>query len=317
MSQEIEHAYREMSVLRHSANQNDSPVLPTPDQLAEEIPIALVFNGISHAVMMATPLDLEDFAVGFSLAEQIIDHASQIYDIECVNNDAVGQSANTVGVEVRMTIASECFVRLKEKRRSLIGKTGCGVCGLESLNALDLNIPTLVPVLMPIVVPALMPGNASASNGDVQPETRLDKQALLKAFDSLKSKQPINAITGAMHAAAWVDMTGAIQLVREDVGRHNALDKLVGALAIDAKLNSKGKSIRQPGFAIMSSRASYELVQKSARANIAILATISAPTALAVRLAEQAGMCLIGFVRQKNFVVYSHPERLLLTEHAE
>lgn len=309
MSQEIEHAYREMLVLRHSANQNDSPVLPTPDQLAEEIPIALVFNGISHAVMMATPLDLEDFAVGFSLAEQIIDHASQIYDIECINNDAVGQSANTVGVEVRITIASECFVRLKDKRRSLIGKTGCGVCGLESLNALDLNIPTLTP--------AVMLGNASASNGDIQPETRLDKQALLKAFDSLKSKQPINAITGAMHAAAWVGMAGTIQLLREDVGRHNALDKLVGALAIDAKLNSKGKSIRQPGFAIMSSRASYELVQKSARANIAILATISAPTALAVRLAEQAGMCLIGFVRQKNFVVYSHPERLLLIDNAE
>ncbi len=313
MSQEIEHAYREMSVLRHSANQNDSPVLPTPDQLAEEIPIALVFNGISHAVMMATPLDLEDFAVGFSLAEQIIDHTSQIYDIECVSSDEEAQLTNTIGIELRITIASECFVRLKEKRRSLVGKTGCGICGLESLNALDLNMPVLMPIVMPIV----MPGNASANNGDVQPETRLDKQALLTAFDSLKSKQPINAITGAMHAAAWVDMAGAIQLVREDVGRHNALDKLVGALAIDAKLNSKAKSIRQPGFAIMSSRASYELVQKSARANIAILATISAPTALAVRLAEQAGMCLIGFVRQKNFVVYSHPERLLLTEHAE
>ncbi|WP_367185282.1 formate dehydrogenase accessory sulfurtransferase FdhD, partial [Rugamonas sp.] len=266
---------------------NEDDELPTPvrllpvhrvgvssdDHVAVETPVALVFNGISHAVMMASPLELEDFALGFSLSERIVDSAADIYDIDCV------PATCGSGVELRMTICGASFMRLKEKRRSLAGSTGCGLCGLESLGALELRMP---------------PVGAQAA---------VTKAALMAAFDALAARQPLNALTGALHAAAWAGPDGAIVLAREDVGRHNALDKLVGALA-------RGGA-RGPGFALMSSRASYELVQKAARADIGLLATISAPTALAVRMAEQAGICLVGFVRQHGCVVYSHPERLL------
>ncbi|HAT31335.1 MAG TPA: formate dehydrogenase accessory sulfurtransferase FdhD [Janthinobacterium sp.] len=260
--------WRALGVRRHGP---DASGAQASDMVAEEVPVALVFNGVSHAVMMVTPLDLEDFAVGFSLSERIIGSAADIYDIECVHGAA--------GIELRLTIAGACFARLKEARRSLTGNTGCGVCGLESLAALD-----------------LAPAPVSA-------RTEVARSALLRAFEALPALQPANALTGAMHAAAWVDADGAILTVREDVGRHNALDKLIGALARGGP--------RRPGFAIMSSRASYELVQKAARADIGLLATISAPTALAVRMAEQAGICLIGFARRQGCVVYSHAERLL------
>ncbi|MFZ6673986.1 formate dehydrogenase accessory sulfurtransferase FdhD [Undibacterium sp. Xuan67W] len=284
---EMARASRRLSIERHKFSTNISE--RTDDAIAEEIPVALVFNGVSHAVMMATPMDLEDFAIGFSLAEQIVDRPDQIYDIECI------QSAPALGIEVQITIASDCFVRLKDKRRSLSGKTGCGLCGLESLTALDLAAPFIVR--------------------DVQ----VGKQALAKAFEELQSKQPVNALTGALHAAAWSDLHGEIQIVREDVGRHNALDKLIGALTADTRRQFREQSATsliatslasRTGFAVMTSRASYELVQKAARAGIAILATISAPTTLAISIAERAGICLIGFVREKGFVVYSHPERL-------
>ncbi|MET3133893.1 FdhD protein [Oxalobacteraceae bacterium GrIS 1.11] len=259
--------WREVGVLRHAPG---GGARAETDKVAEEIPVALVFNGISHAVMMATPLDLEDFALGFSLSERIVDEPGQIYDIDSEQGAA--------GIELRLTIASECFMRLKEKRRNLAGNTGCGLCGLESLAALELAPP---PVAAGPVI---------------------TKAALVRAFDALQTLQPLNALTGAMHAAAWVGLDGAILAVREDVGRHNALDKLIGSLA---------RAPRAPGFAIMSSRASYELVQKAARADIGLLATISAPTTLAVRMAEQAGICLVGFVRGQACVAYAHAERLL------
>ncbi|MCU6433773.1 formate dehydrogenase accessory sulfurtransferase FdhD [Undibacterium sp. Jales W-56] len=275
---EMARASRRLPIERHTFSAH--AVARTDDAIAEEMPVALVFNGISHAVMMATPMDLEDFAIGFSLTEQIVDRLDQIYDMECVQNSAA------FGIEVRISIASACFARLKHKRRSLSGKTGCGLCGLESLTALDLATPV------------------------VTKRPQVSKSALKKAFSNLQARQPVNALTGALHAAAWVDLQGDIQIVREDVGRHNALDKLIGALGTDMQ----GKNQVAPlvaGFALMTSRASYELLQKAARADIAILATISAPTTLAIRIAEQAGICLIGFVRQQGFVVYSHPGRLL------
>ncbi|MFM9435384.1 formate dehydrogenase accessory protein FdhD [Janthinobacterium sp. CG_23.3] len=259
-----------LAVLRHAPGGTG---LPATDSVAEEVPLALVYNGISQAVMMATPLDLDDFAVGFSLSERIVDQPGDIYDIELV------YTPGAVGAELRLSIASDCFMRLKERRRSQAGNTGCGLCGLESLGALDLE-------------------PAAVGAADV-----IAKAALLRAFASLASRQPLNALTGATHAAAWVGLDGAILTVREDVGRHNALDKLIGALARGGK--------RPPGFAIMSSRASYELVQKAARADIGLLATISAPTALAVRMAERAGICLVGFARQHGCVVYAHAARLL------
>jgi formate dehydrogenase accessory protein FdhD len=274
---------REMTVDQHKFA--DGWFLQTSDSIAEEVPVALVFNGISHAVMMATPLDLEDFAIGFSLAERIVDQASQIYDIVVVSNTAI------LGIELQIQIASECFVRLKNKRRSLSGKTGCGLCGLESLQSLDLATPRL--------------------NAD----HRVSKAALAKAFGQLSSKQVLNAATGSMHAAAWVNLEGNILCVREDVGRHNALDKLIGGLRCERRevtdiRDSVAGNAWAAGFAIMSSRASYELLQKSARAGISILATISVPTSLAISMAESAGICLIGFVREHGFVVYTHAQRL-------
>ncbi|MFZ6707921.1 formate dehydrogenase accessory sulfurtransferase FdhD [Undibacterium sp. TC9W] len=249
------------------------------DQIAQEMPVALVYNGISHAVMLATPLDLEDFALGFSLSEAIVDEASEIYDMECQSNPEVQ------GIEVQMQISAARFAALKERRRHLAGNTGCGLCGKDSLQALQMHLPAI----------------------KAEAVQQLSKASLLKALESLSSLQAINLQTGAVHAAAWVNMQGEILVLREDVGRHNALDKLLGALAI-AKVKTK---LQVDGFILLSSRLSYELVQKAARSNIAILAALSAPTALAIDLAEQAGICLIGFLRQHGYVVYTHPERLL------
>ncbi|PXX47213.1 formate dehydrogenase accessory sulfurtransferase FdhD [Undibacterium pigrum] len=248
------------------------------DQVAEEVPVALVYNGISHAAMLATPLNLEDFALGFSLSEAIVDDPSEIYEIECIS------SADVHGIEVQMRISAARFAALKERRRSLAGNTGCGLCGKESLQALPMQLPVIKSALVEQLSPA----------------------SLYKAMQALNAQQVINSQTGAVHAAAWVDMQGLILALREDVGRHNALDKLLGTLA-SARVIHKAS---EPGFLLMSSRISYELVQKAARANIAILAALSAPTSLAIDLAVQAGICLTGFVREHGFVVYSHPERL-------
>lgn len=243
------------------------------DQVAHEVPVALVFNGISHAVMLATPLDLSDFALGFSFSEGIINQTSDVYDMEqFVHPD--------VGIEIHLTIATAAFAQLKERRRSMVGRTGCGLCGLESLTAFESGIA----------------GIKVAESGFV-----ISQANLFKAFGALQSAQPVNAITGSMHAAAWINAAGEVLLVREDLGRHNALDKLIGAL-LDQD--------RRAGAVIMTSRASYELAQKTARAGIAMLATISAPTSLAIGLAQRSGLTLAGFVRNSSVVVYSHPERI-------
>lgn len=252
------------------------------DTVAEEVPVALVYNGISHAVMMASPLALEDFAIGFSLSESIVDSCRQIYDIEVVDDAAGGQ-----GLELRMTIASACMQHLKQKRRALTGTSGCGICGIQSLAAFEAALP---------------------ENARPDLSTRLSATALLKAFAEMQKFQTINALTGAMHAAAWADLDGNILMLREDVGRHNAMDKLIGALAT---AEQQFQQARPAGFALMSSRASYELVQKAARAGMPVLATISAPTSLAIRIAADAGITLIGFARDASFVSYTHPQRIL------
>lgn len=241
------------------------------DQVAEEIPVALVYNGISHAVMLASPADLEDFALGFSLSEGILRDASELYDLEV---EQLGE-----GIQVDMRIAAECFMRLKQRRRNLTGRTGCGLCGVETLE-------------QAVRHPAPVAGGLQVS-----------AEAVHRAMAAMTQAQPLQRITGAVHAAAWALPDGSLQLVREDVGRHNALDKLLGAMAAEGIDHAAG-------FIVITSRASYEIVQKAATRGIALVAAISAPTGLAVRIAEEAGVTLLGFTRGGGHVAYAHPERL-------
>ncbi len=243
------------------------------DWVATETAIALVYNGISHVVMMATPADLEDFALGFSLSEGILESAKQLLDCEIAETDK--------GIELALTITAEPFAKLKEKRRNLVGRTGCGLCGAESLD-------------QAITEPAM-----------VTTELTLSHEALQKAASALASQQTLQQQTGAVHGAAYCDQQGEILLVREDVGRHNALDKLLGALAKKEKAHDK-----EPGFALVTSRASYEMVAKTTSANIPLLAAVSAPTSLAIELAEKSGLTLVGFTRTGRHVVYANGQRI-------
>lgn len=242
------------------------------DHVAEEVPIALIYNGISHTVMLATPQDLEDFALGFSLAEGIIDSAKDVYGIEVVKQKN--------GIELHLEISTECFVRLKERRRSMTGRTGCGLCGAESLEQ-ALRLPNKV----------------------IESSEQFSRLALRQALKNLQGQQPIQGVTGATHASALANAQGEIVMVREDVGRHNALDKLLGARAKQAENESC--------FVVTTSRASYEMVQKVAVAGIPMLVAISAPTGLAIRVAEACGITLVGFAREHQHVVYTHAERLI------
>ncbi|QNB06751.1 formate dehydrogenase accessory sulfurtransferase FdhD [Herbaspirillum frisingense] len=241
------------------------------DVVAEEVPIALEYNGISHAVMMATPADLEDFALGFSLTEGILASPGELYECDIV--------PGCEGVQVQMRIATERFVALKEKRRNLTGRTGCGLCGAETLE-------------QAVRHPQAVQGGAGFTVAQVH-----------AAFEQMQAGQQLQQATGATHAAAWMDAAGRIVLVREDVGRHNALDKLIGALAEE-------KTDFSQGAAIITSRASYEMVQKAATVGIGFIAAVSAPTALAIRLAEETDVTLLGFVRKQGHVVYAGPHRL-------
>ncbi|UTH72979.1 formate dehydrogenase accessory sulfurtransferase FdhD [Chromobacterium sp. IIBBL 290-4] len=252
-----------LAVRRH----RDGECRADQDRVAEETPVALVFNGISHAVMMATPLDLEQLAIGFALTEGIVSRAAEIFDVEA--EFVCG------GAEVRLEIAQPAFLALKDKRRSLAGRTGCGVCGIESLGLLDLQ-----------------PERLSS------PRMRADAAAISRAASELPRWQALMKETGGVHAAAWCAPAGEVLRVFEDVGRHNALDKLIGQLTRDGEDMGRG-------FVFMSSRASYELTRKCARMGIPLLATISAPTSLAVDIARQAGMTLASFCRQNGFVEYT------------
>ncbi|MRV70352.1 formate dehydrogenase accessory sulfurtransferase FdhD [Duganella sp. FT92W] len=262
--------HRPCAITRHRGGET----LGALDNVAEEVPVALVFNGISHAVMMATPRDLEPLAVGFALTEGIVASAADIYDMEVHMLPAAA--------EVQLTISRQAFMQLKERRRSLAGRTGCGVCGIESLALLDLD-----PEPMPA---APLPESLAP--------------AIARAAQELPRRQALMRATGGVHAAAWCGLDGAVHAVFEDVGRHNAMDKLVGSLALD------GVDLRN-GFVFLSSRASYELVRKAARVGIPMLATISAPTSLAIDIAGKAGLTLASFCRQDGFTVYTdvRPDR--------
>lgn len=243
------------------------------DCVAEEVPVALEFNGISHAVMMATPADLEDFAYGFSVTEGIVDSTSQIHDCEW--------SASAQGYTVQLTIAASCFARLREKRRNMTGRTGCGLCGTESLaQAVRHPAPLLV-------------------------RPCFDARAVSMALATMRSRQLLLAVTGATHAAAWCTADGHLALIREDVGRHNALDKLVGALV-------RTRQSASTGFITITSRASYEMVQKTAAVGVGLLAAVSGVTGLAVDVAHSTGLTLLGFARGGDVSIYSHPERFTL-----
>jgi FdhD protein len=245
----------------------------TQDQLICEHPVAIVFNGLSHAVMMTTPVDLEDFGLGFALSEGLIDNPGECHDI------SVHEAQH--GIEVRMQISARRFEALKTMRRTLAGRTGCGLCGADSLQTLHQHHPAALH----------------------SPADTIEPAAILRAFAQLHSQQWLQADTGACHAAAWASIEGHILVTREDVGRHNALDKLIGQLARTGQLG-------QPGFVLMTSRASYELVSKCARVGIDTLATISAPTSLAVTLAIDTGVNLFGFCRGDTAVQYTpspHP----------
>lgn len=245
------------------------------DWVAEEVPVALQYNGVSHAVMLATPLDLEDFALGFSLSEGLVDHAADVYGIE--------QEDAAEGIVLHIEVAARCLARLKERRRTLAGRTGCGLCGKESLVQ---ALPHIGPPVAPFA---------------------LGVHALARALREMRAQQELQQATGATHAAAWCSPAGQVLLLREDVGRHNALDKLIGALA-------HARRDAAQGFFAVTSRASYEMVQKTVRAGAGVLAAVSAPTALAVRSAEAAGLCLVGFARGTDWVAYSGADRLVLED---
>ncbi|WP_153099374.1 formate dehydrogenase accessory sulfurtransferase FdhD [Paraburkholderia hayleyella] len=241
------------------------------DHVGQEWPVALIFNGISHAVMMATPRDLEAFALGFSISEGIATSRSEIQDIEVVLH-----AGEIPHAEVHLTVLQQTFAMLKEKRRALTGRTGCGVCGIESIALLDLA-PERVP--------------------DTGFLARLAPDALARAARGLPAHQTLTRLTGGLHAAAWCDASGTIRYAFEDVGRHNALDKLIGQLMLR-------RMDLQDGFVFLSSRASYELVRKAARVGMPMVATISAPSSLALALARQAGVRLVSFCRDDSYVDY-------------
>ena len=222
----------------------------------EEVPIAFVFNRRNYAVMMGTPNDLADFALGFALTEEVIQSANEIKSLDVYMSDK--------GVDLRFKIKTEALERLDvtQRRRNMVGSASCGLCGLE-------NAETLFKVL-PIVA---------------ETQAELDQQAMMAAMKALRDRQPLNAQTHSVHAAAWVTHDGVIEMVREDVGRHNALDKLLGAMA------GEGVDVKS-GFVLMSSRCSYEIVEKAARRGVQAILSVSGPTAFAMRKAKEANMSL-------------------------
>jgi FdhD protein len=241
------------------------------ETIAEETPVAIIYNGIPHVVMMATPQDLEDFALGFSMTEELIPAPTDLLKVECIRYSQ--------GIEIQASVTPACEEVIAGRTRRLTGRTGCGICGADSVSA---------------VLKQLHPVEDSVS---------IRSSALLTALESLVSHQSLNAAAGAVHAAGWAGLDGAVQVVREDVGRHNALDKLIGALL---KLGTDPKS----GFVVVTSRASFEMVQKTTVLGAPLMAAVSGPTGLAVRVAQQAGLTLVGFARGGHHTVYTHARRL-------
>ena len=241
------------------------------DVVSEEVPVALIYHGVPHVVMLATPADLEDFAAGFTLSEGLAASLDEIQGIDV----KPGEHA----IDVHIRIAPARFSALLAQRRNLTGRTGCGLCGAE----------TIEQAMRPIAT--------------VKPGPVVSAAEIHSALKQLSARQPINALTGSVHAAGWVVEGRGLHCVREDVGRHNALDKTLGALL------REGVDLAT-GFMLITSRASYEMVQKSATLGVGMLVAVSAPTGLAVRVAEQSGMTLAGFARNDQHVVYSNPQRI-------
>ncbi|KGJ90304.1 Protein fdhD [Colwellia psychrerythraea] len=265
---------QQRQVLRYT---NDA-LTTAMDDIAEETAIALVYNGISHVVMMSTPKDLYDLAIGFSLSEKIVDDANEILDISATKQ--------ALGIEVNITVSNRAVWRLKQQRRNMTGRTGCGLCGAESLQQAMKNQQSTV---------------ADEKKNKQAPRelSELTNLAIQKAVLDLQAHQPLQQMTGAVHAAAWCDENGDIQLIREDIGRHNALDKLIGAL------NATNIVINHSSFLLISSRASYEMISKAHVAGISLLVAVSAPTALAINIAKNTGMTLVGFARNGRHTIYS------------
>lgn len=239
--------------------------------LPEETPVALVYDGSTHAVMMATPQDLEDFAIGFSLSEGQIDSANEITSLDIVEQDT--------GIELRMWMAPSAGHRLAVRRRAMLGPTGCGICGVESL---EQALPALTPV---------------------QSDLKISAVQIEAAMASMAPAQRLNAEARALHAAGFWTLERGLVMLREDVGRHNALDKLAGGMA-------RASTSTTDGILVMTSRISIELVQKAAIMGAPVLVAVSAPTALAVRTADAAGITLVGIARDDSFEIFTHPQRI-------
>lgn len=246
------------------------------DLVAREVPVALTVNRRAHVVMMATPRDLEEFAVGFCLTEGLLASRDELLAVRVIPRED--------GIELALSVAETAAERVAKMRRNLTGRTGCGLCGAESLEQAVRQPPVLGQGLS------------------------ITHAALQNALRTFSSHQPLQAAAGAVHAAAWCDPEGRIILAREDVGRHNALDKLVGALAMSG---------HEPGdgFFLVSSRASYEMVLKTAFSGVELLVAVSAPTSLAIELARDCGLSLVGFARPGRHNVYAGAQRFREAVH--
>lgn len=239
--------------------------------LPEEVPVAMVFDGSTQAVMMATPADLEDFALGFALGEGIISQKADVAELEIVTHGA--------GIEARMWLTDDRARDLHARRRKMAGPVGCGLCGIDSIDEAMRPMPK------------------------VTAEVAFAREDVAGATEALTALQPLHDQTRAAHAAGFLLPGRSVVMAREDVGRHNALDKLVGALA-RAGINPA------EGAFVMTSRLSVELVQKAAMAGCSMLIAVSAPTATALRLADDCGITLAAFARGGGFDLYSHPHRV-------
>lgn len=251
------HAEQQRSVLRN---------------LPEEVPVAMVFDGSTQAVMMATPADLEDFAIGFALGEGVIATSEDLDELEIVPHGA--------GIEARMWLRQDPADALKSRRRKMAGPVGCGLCGIDSIDEALRPMPK------------------------VTAEIRLSREEVSGASEALTRLQPLHDQTRAAHAAGFLVPGHGLLLAREDVGRHNALDKLIGALV-------RAGIAPASGAFVLTSRLSVELVQKAALAGCSVLIAVSAPTATALRLADDCGITLAAFARGGGFDLYSHPHRVI------
>lgn len=265
VSQRVTHSVAGLSVHRDGTREINR-------SLPEETPVAVVFDGTTAAVMMATPDDVADFAMGFALTEGFITTPGDVAEFEIVPHE--------LGIEARFWLRGDRAEALKARRRNMLGPVGCGLCGIDSLEQ----------AIRPL--PALPPGSAVFTQGDVG-----------RATDALRAHQPLHDLTRAVHAAGFMQADGRFILTREDVGRHNALDKLIGGMA------HRG-IVPATGAIVLTSRVSVEMVQKTVIAGCPVLIAVSAPTAHALRLAEAAGLTLAAFARGGTFDIYAHPGRI-------